>query len=1005
VSPPLTIPDHELLRPIGRGAYGEVWLARNVMGAWRAVKVIGRAQFASERPYEREFEGIRRFEPVSRSSGGLVHVLHVGRNDAAGYYYYVMELADAVARSDGRLADEPALGEQGEVNRGQTWVESYSPRTLKAELRQRERLETAQALRVALEVASGLAQLHRHGLVHRDVKPGNIIFVNGRAKLADIGLVSARGEGRTFVGTEGYVPPEGPGTPAADIYALGIALYEATTGFAPERFPYVPPEWFTGAVGEGALELHEVILKACEGRREHRYRSVDELQADLLLLQSGQSVRRVRALERRYARLRLSGIAGTALLVCALVGWLLADYRARVAAENRAKENALRQQAELAQGRAERAEQDGRRQLYAALLEQAKATVRSEELGQRFRALEAIGRAASISNSAELRGAAISAMALPDMRFERRLACATNTTMVQLDPGFERVAICRGTGPVEIRGVAGEQILARLPASTGLPAYAAQWSRDGRYLAVKRDHPGPGERRDLEVWDAGESRLVLSLRGVEHGAAAFHPRLPLLLAGELEGEVGVWDLERTNKIGRFRLAGAPSVLAFSPDGEQFAAVEDYAGAWLVSVHEAGDGRMLLSRTNVDLVQWMEWDPRGRWIGTADHGGAVQLMDARSGELRTLGRHKAQAVLAVFNPDGTHLLSGGWEREMIYWDVGRMERAFTIALNSYRAQFRADGRECAIISNDEVQLLGVEGPAGLRGIDGDLGPRLKSGAFSGDGRWLAASASQQLGVWDLAGEGPPALDEQARDAQVFFSPTGELLASRDDGWFRWRIVAATGGKGAPRLQALELPKSRGFVSICLASNLVVLTGEEGSRVVGPGFEGEGGWARTVSGVSGGSPDGRWLGIFQPYSDTLRLYGLPELKEAATLTNRASIGRLDFSPMGSELAISSLKGIEIWSTARWERVGTLANFVSMFYAPDGRACWLARDSRTAGLYDARTFDLLLPLPVGTLPLAASPDGRFLAVSVEARRLQVWDLSEVRALLAGLGLDWPR
>jgi len=251
VSPPLTIPDHELLRPIGRGAYGEVWLARNVMGAWRAVKVIGRAQFASERPYEREFEGIRRFEPVSRSSGGLVHVLHVGRNDAAGYYYYVMELADAVARSDGRLADEPALGEQGEVNRGQTWVESYSPRTLKAELRQRERLETAQALRVALEVASGLAQLHRHGLVHRDVKPGNIIFVNGRAKLADIGLVSARGEGRTFVGTEGYVPPEGPGTPAADIYALGIALYEATTGFAPERFPYVPRSGSPGPWARG----------------------------------------------------------------------------------------------------------------------------------------------------------------------------------------------------------------------------------------------------------------------------------------------------------------------------------------------------------------------------------------------------------------------------------------------------------------------------------------------------------------------------------------------------------------------------------------------------------------------------------------------------------------------------------------------------------------------------------------------------------------------------------
>jgi serine/threonine protein kinase len=88
------LPDHTLLRPIGRGAYGEVWLARNIMGTLRAVKVIWREQFESARPFEREFAGIQRYEPVSRSSGGLVHVLHVGRNDAEGYFYYVMELAD-----------------------------------------------------------------------------------------------------------------------------------------------------------------------------------------------------------------------------------------------------------------------------------------------------------------------------------------------------------------------------------------------------------------------------------------------------------------------------------------------------------------------------------------------------------------------------------------------------------------------------------------------------------------------------------------------------------------------------------------------------------------------------------------------------------------------------------------------------------------------------------------------------------------------------------------------
>jgi hypothetical protein len=68
---PPVIADHTLLRPIGRGAYGEVWLGRNIMAVLRAIMVIRREQFDSDRPYEREFAGIQRYEPVSRTSGEL----------------------------------------------------------------------------------------------------------------------------------------------------------------------------------------------------------------------------------------------------------------------------------------------------------------------------------------------------------------------------------------------------------------------------------------------------------------------------------------------------------------------------------------------------------------------------------------------------------------------------------------------------------------------------------------------------------------------------------------------------------------------------------------------------------------------------------------------------------------------------------------------------------------------------------------------------------------------
>src|SRR5262249_57381198 len=94
--PPLQVADHELLRRIGEGSYGEVWLARNVFKEYRAVKIVHRRSFQHDRPYEREFKGIQRFEPISRIHESQVDILQVGRNEQAGYFYYVMELADAL---------------------------------------------------------------------------------------------------------------------------------------------------------------------------------------------------------------------------------------------------------------------------------------------------------------------------------------------------------------------------------------------------------------------------------------------------------------------------------------------------------------------------------------------------------------------------------------------------------------------------------------------------------------------------------------------------------------------------------------------------------------------------------------------------------------------------------------------------------------------------------------------------------------------------------------------
>eukprot|EP01035_Chromulina_nebulosa_P065756 gene65756-89977_t len=101
-SPPLpeapSIPDFELLRQIGRGSYGDVWLARGVTGIYRAIKIVWRARFADAEPFEREFRGLKEFAAISLGETSQLALLHVGRNDAAGFFYYVMELADDAER-------------------------------------------------------------------------------------------------------------------------------------------------------------------------------------------------------------------------------------------------------------------------------------------------------------------------------------------------------------------------------------------------------------------------------------------------------------------------------------------------------------------------------------------------------------------------------------------------------------------------------------------------------------------------------------------------------------------------------------------------------------------------------------------------------------------------------------------------------------------------------------------------------------------------------------------
>ncbi len=240
------VPDHEILRLIGKGAYGDVWLARSVTGAYRAVKVVWREDYEDEQLYVREFEGVLHYEPVARGIPGVVHILHVGQNAGEhACYYYVME-----------LADDAYTGIQIDP-------EGYVPRTLASDMKLygHKPMPLDYVLEVGSQLAHALDGLHGEELTHGDVKPTNIVFVHGRAKLADAGSVAPKAR-RNYAGTEGYIPPDGPGTARADVYALGMVLYELCTGKKPLEFPDLPPEVPEGSSHRKWLKFNEIICAA-----------------------------------------------------------------------------------------------------------------------------------------------------------------------------------------------------------------------------------------------------------------------------------------------------------------------------------------------------------------------------------------------------------------------------------------------------------------------------------------------------------------------------------------------------------------------------------------------------------------------------------------------------------------------------------------------------------------------------------------------------------------------
>lgn len=262
----IEIPNYRLIKPVGRGAFGQVWLAEEVLTRiYRAVKIVPPSTGAKQRI---ELDGVRQYQQRSHGHPHLVQVLTVG--ETSDSVYYVMEAADNALGSRAASADD------------------YEPHTLAIELSRRRHLSFDEALSHTSAMLEGVDQLQCDELAHRDLKPENILFVDGTLKLADIGL-STSGP----VGTAGTPAYQTPQNLPDDLYAVGVMLYQMISGEPASRFPELPADLDRRHGGRRLRETLQIINRAAHPDPEKRFDSAAQFLGALRRVRSGNSPRRV----------------------------------------------------------------------------------------------------------------------------------------------------------------------------------------------------------------------------------------------------------------------------------------------------------------------------------------------------------------------------------------------------------------------------------------------------------------------------------------------------------------------------------------------------------------------------------------------------------------------------------------------------------------------------------------------------------------------------------------